>query len=376
MLKKFSFHDFFAGSGLVTEALKPYFAPVWSNDICPKKAAVYCANHDPGHFHLGSVADVNGRDLPRAALSWASFPCQDLSLAGKIEGIESRRSGLVWQWLRVMDEMAEAGGRPPVIVAENVVGLVSAKKGEHYRRLHVALVKRGYKVGAVLLDAAHWLPQSRPRVFVVGVQSQIAASSLQTSGPIWCHNKAIITAAKGAKDWVWWKLPEPRELRPSLDSIIEPGAECDPPERSAHNLALIPPRHRAMLEESVLLGFKVFPAYRRMRKGRQVLELRFDGMAGCLRTPEGGSSRQILVISENGSLATRLLTVRETARLMGAPDSYQLPARYNAGYKAMGDAVAIPAARYLAANLLHPLTKSRCHPPIFARILIKQRMTS
>ena len=98
-----------------------------------------------------------------------------------------------------------------------------------------------------------------------------------------------------------------------------------------------------------------FPAYKRTRKGRQVLELRFDGIAGCLRTPEGGSSRQILVITENGDIRTRLLTVRETARLMGAPDDYKLPGSYNDGYKAMGDAVAVPVARFLAENLLAPI---------------------
>ncbi|NMA38563.1 MAG: hypothetical protein GX937_00110, partial [Lentisphaerae bacterium] len=97
------------------------------------------------------------------------------------------------------------------------------------------------------------------------------------------------------------------------------------------------------------------PAYKRTRNRRQVLELRFDGLAGCLRTPEGGSSRQVLVIAEDGIIKTRLLTVRETARLMGAPEDYKLPGSYNDGYKAMGDAVAVPVARFLAEKLLAPI---------------------
>lgn len=56
------FVDFFAGSGLVTEALSPYFTPLWANDICPKKAAVYQANHGGGHFHLGSIAGAREAD--------------------------------------------------------------------------------------------------------------------------------------------------------------------------------------------------------------------------------------------------------------------------------------------------------------------------
>jgi len=168
-----SFLDFFAGSGLVTEALKPYFTVAWANDICPKKAAVYRANHPKDNFHLGSIAALSGKALPAASLSWASFPCQDLSLAGHLQGLSSTRSGLVWHWLRVMDEMSR---RPSVVVAENVVGLISAHAGTHYRRLHETLVDRGYRVGALLLDAIHWTPQSRPRIFVVGVDRRIEVS--------------------------------------------------------------------------------------------------------------------------------------------------------------------------------------------------------
>ena len=98
-----------------------------------------------------------------------------------------------------------------------------------------------------------------------------------------------------------------------------------------------------------------FPAYKRTRNHKQVLEVRFDGIAGCLRTPNGGSSRQNIVIADDGILRTRLLTVREAARLMGAPDSYELPGNYNDGYRAMGDAVAVPVASFLAKELLAPL---------------------
>lgn len=127
--------EFFAGSGLVAEGLSGYFQPAWANDICAKKAAVYTANHGAEHFHLGSVSDVNGADLPSAPLAWASFPCQDLSLAGLTGGIHAARSGLVWEWLRIIDEMPSC---PPVLVAENVAGLVSVAGGEHYLALHQA----------------------------------------------------------------------------------------------------------------------------------------------------------------------------------------------------------------------------------------------
>ena len=136
-----TFLEFFAGSSLAAEGLWNLFVPVWANDICPKKAAVYWANHDAAIFHRAPIEAVNGRSLPAVDMAWASFPCQDLSLAGKMEGLNAKRSGLVWQWLRVLDEMHS---KPSVLVAENVLGLVAAENGKHYRALHHALEERGY----------------------------------------------------------------------------------------------------------------------------------------------------------------------------------------------------------------------------------------
>ena len=344
--------EFFAGSGLVACALRRYFTPAWANDICAKKCSVYTANHGDTHFHLGSIVDVKGTDLPRASLAWASFPCQDLSLAGAAGGIYAPRSGLVWQWLRVLDEMEVA---PPVLVAENVTGLVSTDGGVHYRALHQALAARGYDVGAVVLDAVRWVPQSRPRVFVIAVKKGVPIPPFLTAdSPTWAHSQSLVKATIGLTDLIWWRLPEPRGRCKKLEDIIEWEAPHHPPAITARNIGLIPPPHREKLEDQAV---KVAPGYKRTR-GKQVLELRFDGIAGCLRTPQGGSSRQFLVIKKNGTLVTRLLTIRETARLMGAPDKYKIPGTYNDGYKAMGDAVAVPVAEFLAKHLLVPITKA------------------
>lgn len=347
------FLEFFAGSGLVAYALQSYFKAAWANDICEKKAAVYKANHGKKHFHLGSIADVTGNDLPEAKLSWASFPCQDLSLAGLTAGIHGERSGLVWQWLRIIDEMPN---RPPLLVAENVTGLISVDNGSHYRILHEALRSRGYKVGAVVLDAVHWVPHSRPRVFVIAVQNDIAIpDALLADGPSWLHPSFVVKVAKDMDGWLWWNLPKPPERKKDLVDLIEWDAPCNEKEDADRNLRLIPEHHRNQLGKK---GVTVAPGYKRTRNSKQVLELRFDGVAGCLRTPKGGSSRQFVVLKRNGKLSTRLLTIRETARLMGAPESFKLPGTYNDGYKAMGDAVAVPVARYLAKHLLAHLVQA------------------
>jgi DNA (cytosine-5)-methyltransferase 1 len=348
--------DFFAGSGLVTCALGPRFRTVWANDVCPKKARVFRANHDKVPFALESITEVRGRELPRADLAWASFPCQDLSLAGPISGINGQRSGLVWQWLRVIDEMAH---KPPVIVAENVFGLVSSDSGRNYRLLHQALVDRGFAAGPLLLDAIHFLPQSRPRVFVVAAQKGVRIPlELRSDAPNWLHPPPVARAAAGLTDLVWWRLQKPPARARLLVDLLEDGAPCHDTATRDRNLALIPDRHRRRLD-SLNGGLVVAPGYRRMRDGRQTLELRFDGVAGCLRTPRGGSSRQILILKKRRQLQTRLLTVKELGRLMGAPDNYQLPGSYNDAYHAMGDAVAVPVARYLADRLLAPLLERK-----------------
>ena len=345
--------EFFAGSGLVTEGLLAHSEVVWANDISSSKAAIYQKNHPDEHFCIEDICSIAGGDIPEHDFSWASFPCQDLSLAGRMGGIEASRSGMFWEWLRVLDEISI---KPKAVCLENVVGLVSTAGGDHYRALHRALAKRGYRAGAVMLDAQHWLPQSRRRIFVIGVQRDVDISPFEAHGPLWHHPKAVQKAAIGLDDFVWWNLPEPSGKPGALSELIEWEADCFPKGKSQKILDLIPARHRDLMHQvSKTRSIAVFPGYRRTRNGKQVLELRFDEISGCLRTAEGGSSRQLLVLWKDGRWKVRLLTPREAARLMGAPETYELSRNYNESYTAMGDAVAVPVVKFLAEYLILPL---------------------
>ena len=352
---RFTCLDFFAGSGLVSVGLSADFRTVWANDISAKKACVFNANNMGGVLQVCPIENVSGKALPAVDLSWGSFPCQDLSLAGDIKGLYASRSGLFWQWLRVMDEMHV---RPPVVVAENVVGFVSAAGGKYYVAAHEELSKRGYKVGAVMLDAANWLPQSRKRIFMIGVQKDVYISDLTSNGATWCHPDPVVKVAGMVNDWVWWNIPMPKVKKSKLDELVDFDSPCDSESVQSHNLSLVASEKINQLRNLSRGCRRAFTGYRRTRNHKQVLEVRTDGMAGCLRTPCGGSSRQVVIIATNGELKTRLLTVRETARLMGAPDSYKIPGSYNDGYMAMGDAVAVPVVEYLSKQLLAPLGRS------------------
>ena len=101
----------------------------------------------------------------------------------------------------------------------------------------------------------------------------------------------------------------------------------------------------------------VYKRTRRDETGRKVqrAEVRFDDIAGCLRTPAGGSSRQLVIFVEGRKVRSRLISSRETARLMGLPDDYALPDNYNEAYHLTGDGVVVPVVRFLAETLIEPV---------------------
>lgn len=354
MHRRPKFADFFAGSGLVSLGAKSRFDVVWANDICPRKGDIYRRNHPQNPFVLGSIDEISGESLPPVEVAWGSFPCQDLSLAGSRGGLRAERSGLFWQWLRVLDEMSE---KPRVVALENVVGLLSSAGGEDFREIYQALTSRGYEVGAIVLDASYWLPQSRPRLFVVGADRQLDGQAFQADGPGWAHPASI---RKFARDLAltWWRLPEPGFQRQSLSAILDWSQAVHEPSKHERLMSLVSPRHGEMLGAICGPKLRAFPGYRRTRSGSQVLELRFDDCAGCLRTARGGSSKQFLILWDGRKFSSRLVVPREAARLMGAPDTYWLPESFTEAYNAMGDAVAVPVVEFLCDHLLAPLIHS------------------
>jgi len=340
--------DFFAGSGLVSSGFNGICKSVWANDINEIKAKIFKANHGD-NIILSDIKKISSDAVPTVDLIWGSFPCQDLSLAGNFSGINGERSGLVWEWFRILRGKSN---RPKVVIAENVCGLLSSNDGNDYLSLHNAMVDLGYRVGCVVLDALHWLPHSRPRVFVIGIKAELVNTGMTLKSPSWCHPSSVAELAKRIDGFVFWKLPIPKKRTVNLSDIIDRNFPfTDSFSNSA--LALIGDEHRArLIEELNVSPEKVFAGYRRTRKGKQKLELRFDDVAGCLRTAKGGSSKQIIVYKYKGKIIARFISSREAARLMGVPDTYVFPVGDNDVYTAMGDAVAIPVVKFLANSLI------------------------
>jgi DNA (cytosine-5)-methyltransferase 1 len=360
-----TFLEFFAGGGMARVGLGEGWTCAFANDFDATKAATYRANFPDAedHFREGDVFALTADALPSADLAWASSPCQDFSLAGARAGLAGGKSSAFFGFWTLMKALSEQGRAPPVIVIENVVGLLTSHHGDDFTALCGVLGEEGYRFGALEIDAGAFVPQSRPRVFVVA--TRLPPGDLE--GPSGFHTRAVREAAARLRDdlksrWIWWGLPSPPARNTDLAVMLEPDAAVtwNPPERTQALLGLMAQAHRDAVEARLKAGGRsVGAVFRRMRGGQQRAEVRFDGLAGCLRTPRGGSSRQTLLVIENGEIRSRLVTPREGARLMGLPDSYYLPRSQTAGLQVIGDGVAAPVVRWLAQTLLEPLLDSK-----------------
>jgi DNA (cytosine-5)-methyltransferase 1 len=358
-----SFLEFFAGGGMARLGLGEGWSCAFANDFDAVKAATYRANFPDaeGHFHEGDVWEIDARKLPTTDLAWASSPCQDFSLAGARAGLAGGRSSAFFGFWKLMEALNAQNRAPHCIVIENVVGLLTSHGGRDFQALCQALVNQGYLFGAVEVDAVRFLPQSRPRVFVVATKMPPPP---EVQGHSDFQTTAICVAfsrlpAHLRASWLWWKLPVPPARNSDLSSILEPDSavQWHSDEQSKALLNLMSPAHVERVEEfSRLSERRVGAAFRRMRqedgKKYQRLEVRFDGVAGCLRVPSGGSSRQSLIVTEDGEQRSRLISSREGARLMGLPESYVLPKSTTAALHVIGDGVAVDVVRWLRVNLL------------------------
>jgi DNA (cytosine-5)-methyltransferase 1 len=361
-----SFLEFFAGGGMAHVGLEGRFDCAFANDLDPMKCATYSANFPAARIEQGDVWNLAPATLPTADLAWASFPCQDLSLAGGRRGLNAPRSGAFWGFWNVIEKL---GARAPkTIVIENVAGLLSSHNGRDFTALITELADAGYRVGAMLIDAALFSPQSRPRLFIIAHKGRIP-SALEGDGPDPIYHPPNLRAAVEALPdtthlaWVWWRLPHPTKRNADLASLLD----RSPPEPTWRSdaaakklITQMAPLHRQRVEAALAdPTWNAGAVFRRIRieNGTRIqrAEIRYDGLAGCLRTPAGGSSKQLLLVTENGRARLRAVSAREAARLMGLDDAYRLPAAETNALKVVGDGVSVPVVRWLGEHLLAPL---------------------
>jgi DNA (cytosine-5)-methyltransferase 1 len=340
------------------------------------KASTYIKNWGGRHFDGRDVREVKVTDLgSNCDLAWASFPCQDLSVAGNGLGIGDSsnegftRSGALWPFLELINGLGPESRQPPLLVLENVVGLLTLERGRDFAAICSRLGEIGYRYGAVIVDAKHFLPQSRPRVFIIAVRRDVEIPRKLDHGmatETW-HTPTLIRAYKSLShqahaDWIWWDLgPAPLLEKNALEKLIKfEGVEWHTPEETTRIISMMTPAHQARLEqaksaENVSVGSLYFRMRREGGTNKQRAEITFSSVLGCLRTPRGGGSRSRVIVAGNGQVKTRLLSIHEASALMGLQSTYTLPELYEHAFKVIGDGVAVPPVRFLADRLLEPL---------------------
>lgn len=378
LVPQMTFLEFFAGIGLMRLGLeRGGWSIAFANDIDEQKRAMYDAHFaDAGdHFVLGDVHTIPVDQIPSATLATASFPCNDLSLAGSRDGLVGKQSSAFWGFVRVLEEMDAR--RPPLVLLENVPGFLTSHGGRDFEQALLTLNRLGYIVDAFILDAARFVPQSRQRLFVLGAQraGQEDALRVRERGPDYTARGyesdvrpralASFIAAHPEIAWNIRDLPAQPALAVGLRDILEDLPQNAPEwwsdERARYLLNQMSPRHRAVAEQMIAgADWSYGTVFRRMRKGASMAELRTDDIAGCLRTPRGGSGRQILFKAGRGEYHVRLLTPREAARLMGA-DDFTITASLNQALFGFGDAVCVPLIAWIATHYLNPLVSELLH---------------
>jgi DNA (cytosine-5)-methyltransferase 1 len=370
--------EFFAGGGMARAGLGASWRCLFANDFDPMKVDTYQANWGACDIRHGDVASLALSDLPQSEvdLVWASFPCQDLSLAGSYRGLGRERdkvvtrSGTFWPFWKLVRSLAQEGRAPRAVVLENVYGCLTSRGGKDFATIASALAELDYSFGATVIDAVHFVPQSRPRLFFIAFrEDQSIPASLFAEGPQECwHPGALIQAHAGLtagakKNWIWWRIARPPTRNSTFADLVEDEPTAVKWHAAAHTnyiLSLMSPLNRQKVSDAMESGHRIVgTVYRRTRPDengvkRQRAEVRFDDVAGCLRTPAGGSSRQIILVVEGKTVRSRLLSPREAARLMGLDDDYVLPERYNHAYHVCGDGVCAPVVRHIARHVLEP----------------------
>ncbi len=357
----FTFAEFFAGIGLMRMGLERHgWTVAFANDISPQKYEMYQAQFPNAerHFLLDDIANITADQIPNIDLATASFPCNDLSLAGGRSGIDGTNSRSFWRFIHILEGMAER--RPQLVLLENVIGFLKSHQGVDFEMALCALNKLGYSIDAFVIDASHFIPQSRPRLFVVGSMSDSSfdETALQVSDT---YPKDLLTFIKSHRGIRWnnRRLPPLPKNRNPLNSILEDlpddHSEWWSTERAEYLLNQMSNRHR-LIAEHMINGhtWSYGTVFRRMRNNKSTAELRIDGIAGCLRTPRGGSAKQILFKAGHGRYLARLITPRECARLMGAND-YRITVARDQALFGFGDAVCVPVISWIAEHYLNPI---------------------
>lgn len=357
--------EYFAGIGLFRMGLEAAgWSVVYANDWSAERSQIYRGFFGE-EYKVQDIFSVAPEDVPQATLATCSFPCIDLSLAGNLKGINAKHSGAFWGFHELLKK--QDSHAPPIVLLENVTGWLYSNSGTDFYATAKSLNELGYVCDVFMLNARSFVPQSRPRLFMIGVKANLEAGDFQyfasRSKRLMPDRLKMLIQASSDIHWGRLDIPEPPPyLKEGFSDDIVEDLPSDSPwwwdkEKIDKHLGMMSASHLSLVRELARQekeSFRTF--FRRRRAAGQRAEVRRDDIAGCLRTAVGGSGKQFLVAAGNDSIRMRTLTAREYARLQGVPDRFPIMANSERqSLSAFGDAVCVPVVTWIAKEVLLPL---------------------
>lgn len=332
-----------------------------------EKARVVLARHWPDVKRMNDVREVQGNEFGTIDVIAGGFPCQDVSVAGRRAGLAGERSGLWFEFHRIIDRV-----KPGWVVIENVPGLLSSHGGRDFAVILRGLVECGYGVAWRILDAQYFgVPQRRRRVFIVGHLGDGRAAQVlferESGGGDIAEGRGkgarltldVAASLRGAgRGNRGFHLDNESGLAVTPYVLAHGQANAEIVKDGEPSLTL---NHEAPIvttfngytggadDNDAQGGHLVMAFTERTRANGRSLEVQ-DDLAYALTNPGSGGrthSRQIA-----GDFGVRRLTPVECERLQGFPDGHTAGQSDSARYRQLGNAVAVPAVEWLGRRIV------------------------
>ena len=328
--------DLFAGVGGTRLGLESIGGQcVWTSEWDRFSKQTYSTNFQDKHTLCGDIREVKEKEIPDFDLLVGGFPCQPFSIAGvskknslgKPHGFQCKTQGtLFFDVARII-----AHHRPAVFVLENVKNLLSHRQGETFGVIRDTLENElGYEVHHKVIDAKPFVPQHRERIFIVGFREPTSFS--------------------------WSKLKLPK-VGPKLDSILHPQNGSEDPEDPFTIGAKARVNPKYTLSDKLWNYLQQYAAKHKAKgNGFGFGLVTPDDVARTLSARYYKDGSEILV-SQGSRRNPRRLTPRECARLMGFPESWQIPVSDTQAYRQFGNSVAVPVVKAVAKAIQPHLKK-------------------
>lgn len=302
----------------------------------------YCREVLNRHFEVPIVEDV--RNVTRKTVSAVDVvcggsPCQDVSIAGRRTGIHGERSGLFFEFIRVLEEL-----KPGWFVFENVPGLLSSNGGRDFRTVLLSLAECGYGVCYRVLDSQYFgVPQRRRRVYVVGHRGDGRAAHVlfERDG-----GGGDIAAGTQSSEGDTGRFAPCVGERRTTGTLAASGAGTSRPAGQGNELDML-----VHTEVFAPVSRTITSEYGRIVNNGQTVDSHYV-VSKTLTTGEGKRNDFETQTLLSASQGVRRLTPTECARLQGFPDDWNVGLSDAQRYKQFGNAVTVNVAEWIARRII------------------------